>query len=116
MMILTGSLLTRYLKPDSVIKPQRILMTVAAQDVPLNGALVYREQRLAVMRDSASVYAVSLICTHLGCIVNAGEDGFFCPCHGSAFDTHGNVLKGPAAAALKRYPVQNEGGVIRVMA
>ena len=43
------------------------------------------------------------ICTHLGCIPLAkqGEyDGWFCPCHGSAYDTAGRIRKGPAPKNL----------------
>ena len=43
------------------------------------------------------------ICTHLGCIplVNQGEyGGFFCPCHGSQYDTSGRIRRGPAPANL----------------
>ncbi len=40
------------------------------------------------------------VCTHLGCVPlgnNAGDfDGWFCPCHGSHYDTSGRVRKGPA--------------------
>jgi ubiquinol-cytochrome c reductase iron-sulfur subunit len=43
------------------------------------------------------------ICTHLGCIplVNKGDfNGWFCPCHGSHYDTSGRVRKGPAPRNL----------------
>ncbi|MDJ0609569.1 MAG: ubiquinol-cytochrome c reductase iron-sulfur subunit [Kiloniellales bacterium] len=48
------------------------------------------------------------ICTHLGCIPKgqkAGEpkgqyDGYFCPCHGSHYDTSGRIRKGPAPKNL----------------
>jgi ubiquinol-cytochrome c reductase iron-sulfur subunit len=43
------------------------------------------------------------ICTHLGCIPIAHEgnyDGFFCPCHGSQYDTSGRIRQGPAPANL----------------
>ena len=48
------------------------------------------------------------ICTHLGCVplgnkpTEARGDwgGWFCPCHGSAYDTSGRVRKGPAPANL----------------
>lgn len=42
-------------------------------------------------------------CTHLGCIPTgeSGEfDGWFCPCHGSQFDTAGRIRKGPAPTNL----------------
>ena len=48
------------------------------------------------------------ICTHLGCIplgVGEGENrgpygGYFCPCHGSAYDTAARIRKGPAPTNL----------------
>jgi len=43
------------------------------------------------------------ICTHLGCIPIAYEGtykGFFCPCHGSQYDTSGRIRSGPAPANL----------------
>jgi ubiquinol-cytochrome c reductase iron-sulfur subunit len=43
------------------------------------------------------------ICTHLGCIPIAHEgayDGFFCPCHGSVYDTSGRIRSGPAPTNL----------------
>jgi ubiquinol-cytochrome c reductase iron-sulfur subunit len=43
------------------------------------------------------------ICTHLGCIPLAHQGdygGFFCPCHGSQYDTSGRIRRGPAPANL----------------
>ncbi|MCW2276029.1 ubiquinol-cytochrome c reductase iron-sulfur subunit [Rhodoblastus acidophilus] len=43
------------------------------------------------------------VCTHLGCIPlgNQGEyNGWFCPCHGSVYDTSGRIRKGPAPRNL----------------
>ena len=44
------------------------------------------------------------VCTHLGCVPlgdGAGEfGGWFCPCHGSAYDTSGRMRKGPAPRNL----------------
>lgn len=43
------------------------------------------------------------ICTHLGCIPIAHQgdyDGFFCPCHGSQYDTSGRIRRGPAPLNL----------------
>ena len=43
------------------------------------------------------------ICTHLGCIPLSHQgqyDGFFCPCHGSVYDTSGRIRQGPAPANL----------------
>jgi ubiquinol-cytochrome c reductase iron-sulfur subunit len=49
------------------------------------------------------------ICTHLGCIPIAHEgnyDGFFCPCHGSQYDTSGRIRQGPAPSNLAVPPYQ----------
>jgi ubiquinol-cytochrome c reductase iron-sulfur subunit len=42
-------------------------------------------------------------CTHLGCVPNFGGGefgGWFCPCHGSQYDTSGRIRKGPAPKNL----------------
>ncbi|MBW4575067.1 MAG: FAD-dependent oxidoreductase [Aphanothece sp. CMT-3BRIN-NPC111] len=50
--------------------------------------------------------AISLTCTHQGCTVQQQADGkFHCPCHGSAFDAQGRVLRGPAERDLPRFKV-----------
>jgi glycine/D-amino acid oxidase-like deaminating enzyme/nitrite reductase/ring-hydroxylating ferredoxin subunit len=58
---------------------------------------VYRDE-------SGALHAVSLRCTHLGCLLrfNAAERSWDCPCHGSRFDVDGNVLEGPAVQPLRR--------------
>jgi len=58
---------------------------------------------------SGGIYAVSLVCTHLGCIVKSTADGFQCPCHGSWFDLDGKVIKGPAPSALPWLEVTSKG-------
>jgi ubiquinol-cytochrome c reductase iron-sulfur subunit len=43
------------------------------------------------------------ICTHLGCIPlphQGNYDGWFCPCHGSQYDSSGRIRQGPAPANL----------------
>jgi len=54
------------------------------------------------------------VCTHLGCVplgTKSGDDrgpfnGWFCPCHGSAYDTSGRIRQGPAPANLTVPPYQ----------
>ena len=49
------------------------------------------------------------VCTHLGCVplgIGEGENkgdynGYFCPCHGSHYDTAGRIRKGPAPLNLQ---------------
>ena len=44
------------------------------------------------------------VCTHLGCVPLADKgdyNGWFCPCHGSHYDTSGRIRKGPAPTNLE---------------
>lgn len=49
------------------------------------------------------------VCTHLGCVPLAGAGdfgGYFCPCHGSHYDTSGRIRKGPAPLNLEVPPYE----------
>jgi cytochrome b6-f complex iron-sulfur subunit len=60
--------------------------------------------------------ALSRRCTHLGCTVPWVEEdnAFKCPCHSSAFDIRGNVIRSPAPRALDIFPVTIENDVLKV--
>ena len=47
------------------------------------------------------------VCTHLGCVPASDKGdfkGWFCPCHGSHYDTSGRIRKGPAPKNLEIPP------------
>ena len=73
-------------------------------------AYVPAGRSVAIYKESSGVYAISTICTHLGCIVKATDTGFDCPCHGSKFAKDGSVLKGPAPKGLPWLEVKHAGG------
>ncbi|WP_025264353.1 ubiquinol-cytochrome c reductase iron-sulfur subunit [Wolbachia endosymbiont of Onchocerca volvulus] len=58
------------------------------------------------------------ICTHLGCVpvnhVTKDGNGWFCPCHGSYYDTSGRVIRGPAPKnmAIPNYFFLSENVVV----
>ncbi len=105
----------RFLSPR--IGRKKALLTVSAAEVPHEGALVYREARVALFRDGGEeIYALSLICTHLGCTVTVTTAGIVCPCHGSVYDRRGGLLKGPATRSLLRYRVERQGENLVVFA
>lgn len=61
-------------------------------------------EKLALYKDmTGEVHAFSAVCPHLKCIVhwNNEEKSFDCPCHGSRFDCHGDVMNGPANEGLR---------------
>ncbi|MEQ9408047.1 MAG: Rieske (2Fe-2S) protein [Fuerstiella sp.] len=63
------------------------------------------------------VYALSTVCTHLGCTPNwlEGEQKFKCPCHGSGFYKTGINFEGPAPRPLERHGIRlAEDGMLEV--
>lgn len=60
----------------------------------------FPEHGIALVWAKGKIGAISLVCTHLGCLLNIVDDGFFCPCHGSSFGPLGEVYGGPAVKPL----------------
>lgn len=75
----------------------------AARAVPLS-ELVDPEKDEDRVKQGHDEWLVTVgVCTHLGCIplVNQGDyNGWFCPCHGSQYDTSGRIRRGPAPKNL----------------
>ncbi len=61
---------------------------------------------LYVLAIEGGYAALSPICTHQGCTVDIAGPRLVCPCHGSTYDREGNVLRGPAERALRRFPAR----------
>lgn len=63
--------------------------------------------RVWIVREEKGFYALSGICTHLGCTPAwlANENKFKCPCHGSGFRRSGINFEGPAPRPLDRYKI-----------
>jgi cytochrome b6-f complex iron-sulfur subunit len=85
-----------------------------AANYTVGSRTVAAEVPALVMHAADGFVALSLVCTHLGCTVESGTDGFACPCHGSHYDEQGRVLRGPAQQPLLRLRVEidNEGRLI----
>ncbi len=89
---------------------------------PVNAPLLtvggYVIQNNAYVRKTATGYvALSLICTHQGCIVlyRTGSTPIFaCPCHSGTYDTNGNVTGGPPPSALIKLNVTESANVLTV--
>ncbi len=60
-----------------------------------------------LVRNTEGFYALSTVCTHLGCTPNwlAADGKFKCPCHGSGFVITGINIEGPAPRPLERYKI-----------
>jgi menaquinol-cytochrome c reductase iron-sulfur subunit len=121
-----GALLTswpfiRSLFPNVLYEPPQ-RFKVGPPDAFQLGVTFLDEQRVFLFREAGGFYAVSGICTHLGCTVKfapfvqareqtvrgktyqtLGE--FLCPCHGSKFHGEGTNYAGPAPRPLKSFHI-----------
>jgi len=88
-----------------------------------NSVTIDSEHRLMVFRDKQGYfYALSTVCTHLGCNVEWKETGvpghsegvITCPCHGTTFNKTGDVIDGPAPRSLDRFKMYLEDGKLIV--
>ncbi len=80
------------------------------KDFPPGTAKYLEDHQIYVFADPDGIFAMTAICTHLGCAVRHETEGFICPCHGSRYDLAGEVLKGPAARNLDWYEVRELPG------
>jgi len=114
LLAICGGALWRFLVPQRGQK-DKVLLEVDPNTIPPRGALVYNQSRVVVIRREEDVYALSLVCTHLGCTVNVTEEKLVCPCHGSIFDRDGNVIKGPSRQPLERLKTEQRGDTLVVL-
>jgi len=81
-----------------------------ASALAIGEARVLDNHPVVLIRDSSGLYAMSTICTHSQCDMSSdgsvGADGLYCACHGSQFDANGDVVQGPAHAALRHFLVE----------
>jgi ubiquinol-cytochrome c reductase iron-sulfur subunit len=80
--------------------PQEIAEAVAADHVPMKDPATDASR---VKPGKAEWLVLIGVCTHLGCTPTFGGGeykGWFCPCHGSQYDTSGRIRKGPAPLNL----------------
>jgi cytochrome b6-f complex iron-sulfur subunit len=61
-----------------------------------------------IVRAEKGLWAMSAVCTHLGCITQWKPESnqIACPCHGSKFGRNGNVEAGPAPRTLPHFAVR----------
>ena len=76
----------------------------------------YRDVGFFIVRQGGRLFALSAICTHRKCKLDAEADKtFYCPCHDSTFNPDGHVTGGPARRDLPVYEIStNEKGELLV--
>ncbi len=78
--------------------------------------LITQAQVIAVNVDGTLIRAFSSVCTHEGCTTNwQFSAGIFeCTCHGSRFNTSGQVVRGPALSNLPEYAVIRNNNTVTI--
>jgi cytochrome b6-f complex iron-sulfur subunit len=109
-MLTAAAGMLRLPKAAVVASPAKSFKVMLPEALAPGQAFIPPGRSVAIFRDADGVYAISLICTHLGCIVKNANNEFECPCHGSRFHGDGTVSKGPAPKALAWRKVSSAGG------
>lgn len=106
-----------YLSPNVLLEIPKEFKIGPIESIQPDSVTYNPDHSLYIFREKqGSFYALSAVCTHLGCrtkwnpagIKGHPEGVIACPCHGSVFDNKGNVLHGPAPRHLDRYQVKVE--------
>lgn len=103
--------LLRALWPEVLYEPARRFKVGGPKEFA-DGLSYIEARRLFVWRRGNDFYAMSAVCTHLGCTVKPapgatpGSSEFHCPCHGSRYRADGTNYAGPAPRPLDRYRLE----------
>jgi cytochrome b6-f complex iron-sulfur subunit len=99
----------RFLFPNVLFEPPSTFKAGFPEDYAINQVDERWKEKFAtwIVRTNETVYALSTVCTHLGCTPNwlAAEAKFKCPCHGSGFYMTGINFEGPAPRPLERFRI-----------
>lgn len=111
------SMVGRYLFPNVLFEPVQTFNAGFPDEYePGVSERFTNKHGVWIVRDSESIYALSTVCTHLGCTPTwmPGEAKFKCPCHGSGFYTTGINFEGPAPRPLERFKItlSDEGEIV----
>ena len=103
----------RFLFPNVLFEPpQSFKIGYPEEFVPGNVDISFKKKyNIWVVRNDEGIYALSTVCTHLGCTPNwlMAEQKFKCPCHGSGFRFSGINFEGPAPRPLERFMIYLAG-------
>lgn len=99
----------RYLFPNVLFEPVQSFRAGYPDEYPQGEVSERWKDKYGVwlVRDEEKIYALSTVCTHLGCTPNwlANDGKFKCPCHGSGFYKTGINFEGPAPRPLERFKI-----------
>lgn len=100
----------RFMMPNVLVEPPSQFKVGPPSDYPFGTVTTKWKAQFGIWiihtayKGNSMIYALSSVCTHLGCTPNwlEGEQKFKCPCHGSGFYITGINFEGPAPRPLER--------------
>jgi cytochrome b6-f complex iron-sulfur subunit len=97
----------RFLSPNALFEPSTTFRAGNPDLYPVNSVTFNQDQQVYIVRTQEGFYAVSAVCTHLGCITQWKPDAnmIACPCHGSKFKSDGTKVEGPAPRSLPHFSI-----------
>lgn len=97
----------RYLSPNVLFEPPTTFRAGSPDLYPVNSVTYLPDQQVYIVRTESGFFAVSAVCTHLGCITQWKPDlnQIACPCHGSKFKPNGTKIEGPAPRPLPHFQI-----------
>ena len=97
----------QYFSPNVLFEPATTFRAGNPDLFPVNSVTFLQDQQVYIVRTSSGFYAVSAVCTHLGCVTQWKPDAnlIACPCHGSKFQSTGKKIEGPAPRPLPHYSI-----------
>ncbi len=114
----------RFMFPNVLVEPPSKFKVGPASDYALNSVSNKWKDQFGIWivhtdqyEGKNLIYALSTVCTHLGCTPNwlDGEQKYKCPCHGSGFYITGVNFEGPAPRPLERVGLRiAEDGLLEV--
>ena len=92
----------QYLSPNVLYEPSPVVNAGKPDQFPPDSVTLDPATGIYVVRAAEGFYALSAVCTHLGCLTAyKPELGIIaCPCHGSKFHKNGVKIEGPAPKPL----------------
>lgn len=104
-----GASLIRFMFPRVLFEPSPLFKAGFPNDYSVGevSEKFKTTQRVWIIREEDGLYALSAVCTHLGCTPRwlSVENKFKCPCHGSGFSKEGINFEGPAPRPLERFKI-----------
>src|ERR1700752_4919948 len=108
-MLAAATATTRFMFPNVLFEPPPTFKAGLPNEIQVGQGDERFKQRFAVwlVRDPEGIYALSTVCTHLGCTPNwlEAEQKFKCPCHGSGYHKDGVNFEGPTPRPLERFAI-----------